>query len=86
MRSELVFRANTRVLNRYQLAKLVSKVTRKLHKPNTRIEDTMNDAFERLSHGHLITEVPFENSLRPFSYTVQAEADPVPAYLKSAVA
>jgi hypothetical protein len=42
MRSDLVFEAMAHVSGRFLLTKLVSKTTRKLHKPNTRIQDTTN--------------------------------------------
>ncbi len=47
MRSDLIFGALTHVHNRYQLCQLASKATRKLHKPNTRLQDTTNDVLER---------------------------------------
>ena len=49
MRSDLVLEAMERVSDRFLLAKLVSKTTRKLHKPNTRIQDTTNAVFVRFS-------------------------------------
>lgn len=47
MRSDLVFRALSHVSNRYQLCQLASKATRKLHKPNTRLQDTANEVLAR---------------------------------------
>lgn len=47
MRSDLIFGALTHVSNRYELCQLASKATRKLHKPNTRLQDTTNDVLER---------------------------------------
>lgn len=47
MRSELIFGALTHVSNRYQLCQLASKATRKLHKPNSRLQDTTNEVFGR---------------------------------------
>jgi hypothetical protein len=47
MRSDLVFGALSHVTNRYQLCQLVSKATRKLHKPNTRLQDTTNEVLVR---------------------------------------
>jgi hypothetical protein len=47
MRSDLIFGALTHVQNRYQLCQLASKATRKLHKPNTRLQDTTNEVLER---------------------------------------
>jgi hypothetical protein len=49
MRSDLVFGALTHVNNRYELCQLASKATRKLHKPNTRLQDTMNEVLERFN-------------------------------------
>jgi hypothetical protein len=50
MRSDLVFGALSHVSNRYQLCQLASKATRKLHKPNTRLQDTTNEVLCRF-HG-----------------------------------
>jgi hypothetical protein len=47
MRSDLVFGALSHVHNRYQLCQLASKATRKLHKPNTRLQDTTNEVLVR---------------------------------------
>ena len=47
MRSDLIFGALAHLENRYQLCQLASKATRKLHKPNTRVQDTCNDVLTR---------------------------------------
>jgi hypothetical protein len=47
MRSDLVFKALSHVTNRYQLCQLASKATRKLHKPNSRLQDTTNEVLCR---------------------------------------
>ena len=47
MRSDLVFGALSHVSNRYQLCLLASKAARKLHKPNTRLQDTTNEVLMR---------------------------------------
>ncbi|HWF45878.1 MAG TPA: hypothetical protein VG168_02640 [Bryobacteraceae bacterium] len=47
MRSDLIFGALAHVKNRYQLCQLAAKATRKLHKPNTRLQDTTNDVLMR---------------------------------------
>ncbi|HUY82897.1 MAG TPA: hypothetical protein VMU92_14310 [Acidobacteriaceae bacterium] len=47
MRSDLIFGALAHVKNRYQLCQLASKATRKLHKPNTRLQDTTNEVLLR---------------------------------------
>jgi hypothetical protein len=48
MRSDLIYDSLKPVHNRYMLCQLVSKATRKFHKPNTRIQDTMNDVLVRV--------------------------------------
>lgn len=50
MRSDLIFGALTHVSNRYQLCQLASKATRKLHKPNTRVQDTTNEVMVRFRY------------------------------------
>jgi hypothetical protein len=47
MRSDLIFGALTHLENRYQLCQLASKATRKLHRPNTRLQDTTNEVLTR---------------------------------------
>jgi hypothetical protein len=48
MRSDIVFDA-LRTKNRFTLCHEAFKAVRMLHKNNTRIEDTTNDAFMRLA-------------------------------------
>jgi hypothetical protein len=48
MRADLTFRALADESNRYELTKSVAKATRMLHRPNTRVQDTMNEAFKWL--------------------------------------
>jgi hypothetical protein len=45
MRSDLVFEARVHVPNRYSLCGLAAHATRRLHKPDDRIEDTMNEVL-----------------------------------------
>jgi len=52
MRSDLVFGALSHVSNRYQLCQLASKATRKLHKPNTRLQDTTNEVLGRFQYAN----------------------------------
>jgi hypothetical protein len=59
MRSELVFGATAHISNRFLLMKLASKATRKLHRPNTRIQDTANDVFVCLSRANPIAIVRY---------------------------
>jgi hypothetical protein len=56
MRSDLVFGALSHVKNRYQLCQLASRATRKLHKPNTRVQETMNDVLVRFQQSNPAAE------------------------------
>lgn len=49
MRSDRVFEALHTLRNRYMLCQLASKATRKFHKPNTRIQETMNEVLVRIA-------------------------------------
>lgn len=49
MRSHLVYGAMAPVQNRYMLCQLVSKATRKFHRPATRVQDTMNDVLVKFA-------------------------------------
>jgi hypothetical protein len=64
MRSDLIFGALAHVKNRYQLCQLASKATRKLHKPNTRLQDTTNDVLVRFHEASPVakTAVPSEQT------------------------
>jgi len=62
MRSDLVFGALSHVSNRYQLCQLASKATRKLHKPNTRLQDTTNEVLCRFQTTNPGSSVPVEPS------------------------
>ena len=66
MRSELIFGARAHISNRYLLVMLASKAARKLHRPNTRIEDTANDAFARLACAEPRADVPRTGNLQLF--------------------
>ncbi len=57
MRSDLIYEALDTVTNRYLLCQLVSKATRKFHKPNTRIQETMNDVLARVGDAGQAEEV-----------------------------
>jgi hypothetical protein len=47
MRADLTLMALAHESNRYLLTRLIAKATRKLHRPKTRLQDTMNDALEQ---------------------------------------
>jgi hypothetical protein len=52
MRSALVFGAMTYVPNRFLLTVLAAKATRKLHRPNTRVQETANEVLIRFSRAN----------------------------------
>ena len=58
MRSDLVFGALAHVANRYQLCQLASKATRKLHKPNSRLQDTTNEVLSRFRTANPLSAIP----------------------------
>ncbi len=49
MRSDRVFPAVRAVQNRYLLCQLAAQATRKFHRPNTRVQDTMNEVLNRFA-------------------------------------
>jgi hypothetical protein len=73
MRSELIFGAMTHVSNRFLLTRLASKATRCFHRPNTRIEDTANEVFERFSRVNPLTGVSYVGKLQPFPSAAQGQ-------------
>jgi hypothetical protein len=68
MRSDLIFGALTHVTNRYELCQLASKATRKLHKPNTRLQDTTNEVLDRFKD-----TVPMDDSSEAVVEKVQVQ-------------
>ena len=64
MRSELVFGAMTYFSNRYLLTMLRARATRNFHRPNTRIQDTTNDVFERFTRANPIAAVRYVGNLQ----------------------
>jgi hypothetical protein len=86
MRSQLIFGATAYVSNRYLLVMLASKATRKLHRPNSRIEDTTNDAFARFADANPRADVPRTVNLQAFPRARQAETLLLRADLKRSVA
>ena len=68
MRSDLIYDALDTVTNRYLLCQLVSKATRRFHKPNTRIQETMNDVLVRVGsagQAEEVISVPTEKVAEP---------------------
>jgi hypothetical protein len=64
MRSDIVFDALA-TKNRFVLCHEAFKAVRLLHKSNTRIEDTTNDALQRLAGAQSSLIVPPEDAVAP---------------------
>jgi hypothetical protein len=62
MRSDLVFGAYSHTPNRYQLCLLVAKGARKLHTPQTRLQETTNDVFVLLYRSSAIARIPLKST------------------------
>ncbi len=73
MRSELVFGAMTYISNRYLLTMLGARATRKFHRPNTRIQDTTNDVFERFTRVNPKAAVRYAGNLQSPPFVAQVE-------------
>ena len=86
MRSDLIFGATVYVSNRYLLVMLASKAARKLHRPNTRMEDTANDAFARFACAQPKADAPRTGNLQQFPSTAKAETPLLRSDLKRSVA
>jgi hypothetical protein len=71
MRSELIFGALTHVSNRYQLCQLASKATRKLHKPNSRLQDTTNEVLYRFRNANPGMTAPITEPEAQQTHTVE---------------
>lgn len=69
MRSDIVFDA-LQTKNRFVLCHEAFKAVRLLHKSNTRIEDTTNDALMRLAAGESSLIVKPEDAVTPSSETI----------------
>lgn len=73
MRSDLIFGAMTYVSNRFLLTRLASTATRRFHRPNTRIEDTANEVFERFSRANPLTGMSYAGNLQSFPSAAQGQ-------------
>jgi hypothetical protein len=86
MRSDLIFGAMTNVSNRFLLTRLVSKATRSFHRPNTRIEDTANEVFERFAHANPLAVASYTGNLQLCPYAAQGETHSLYQDLEQSVA
>jgi hypothetical protein len=86
MRSELIFGALTYVPNRFLLTSLAAKATRRFHRPNTRVEDTANEVFERFTHNNPLAGVPYAATLQSFPNVAQGQTRSFDEDLEQSVA
>jgi hypothetical protein len=86
MRSDLVFGAMTYISNRYLLTMLGARATRKFHRPNTRIQDTANDVFERFTRANPKAAVRYAGNLQSPPFAAQVEIHFVREDLERSVA
>jgi hypothetical protein len=73
MRSERVFAAMAHVPNRFLLTKLAAMATRKFHRPNTRIQETMDEVLVRFSRANPLAEAQKTRSAQPLHRAEKAE-------------
>ena len=73
MRSDLVFGAIKQVPNRFLLTGVAAKAVRSFHIPNTRIQDTANEVFERFTRVNPLAAVPHTSNVQSFPCTAQSE-------------
>jgi hypothetical protein len=65
MRSELIFAALAHVPNRFLLTRLAATATRKLHRPNTRIQETMDQVLVRFGNANPRAGMQGTSSVQP---------------------
>lgn len=82
MRSELVFAAMRHVSNRYLLVNIAAKATRKLHRPSSRIQETMDDALVRFSHANPVARVQEAGKAHLLHRTETESVEPHPSYTR----
>ena len=73
MRSELVFGAKAQVSNPFRLTMLAAQATRKLHRPNTRIQETTNEVLVRFSHANPIAVTQKSSNVQPLRRAEKVE-------------
>ena len=86
MRSDLVFAVMPYVPNRFLLTRLAAQTTRRFHRPNTRIQDTANEVFERFARANPLAGVPYASNLQSFPCAAQGETHPFYENLQQSVA
>lgn len=65
MRSDLVLGAMRNVPNRFLLTRLAAKATRKFHRPNTRVQETVNEVLVRFNRASPFGETQNTSNMQP---------------------
>jgi len=65
MRSKLVFGAMENVPNRFLLTILAARATRKFHRPNTRVQETVNEVLARFNRASPVRESQNSGNMLP---------------------
>jgi hypothetical protein len=73
MRSELVFGALAHVSNRFLLTRVAARATRKFHRPNTRIQETMDEVFVRFGQANPLAVIRETNNVEPLRCVKKVE-------------
>jgi len=66
MRSALVFGAMAHVPNRFLLTKLAATATRKFHRPQARIQETVTEVLLHFNHANPIPRTNKPSDVQPF--------------------
>jgi hypothetical protein len=74
MRSQRVFAAMTYVPNRFLLTKLAAAATRQFHRPNTRIQETMDEVLLLFSQGNPMSDAAGSEDAAPVRRVEEVEA------------
>jgi hypothetical protein len=69
MRSDLVFGVMPYVSNRFLLTNLAAKASRKFHRPNTRMQETVNEVLVHFNRARLIPVTQTESNVQPLRRT-----------------
>ena len=74
MRSDLVFAVMPHVPNRFLLTRLAATATRRFHRPNTRIQETVNEVLMCFNRARLISGAQTESNVQPLRRTEETRS------------
>ncbi len=61
MRSDIIFRAEEKIVNKYKLCQTASKATRRLHVASRNTQETINNAFASIAAGPEVSAMEILN-------------------------